>query len=450
MSLAETHPDIAVQWHPDNEKGPEEYTAGSNFKAKWLCPNTCEYGCPHEWETTIASRVSGCGCPYCRKGPKKICIHQSLAFLRLDILKLWCDDNELDPYKISPSTNQRANLLCINCGCKRNNILINLVSHKNNPRLLCKKCGIYKATKSHFTPQFEESLQHKLPILAQQLYHPDPKTIYPGSAKLGTWNCLHECPNCLIQHQWIQLIDKRGCRGQCCSICYGNEVCPCGYILTPCEKEQFRKNWNTWKIECFGVEKVMEWTIRYYKRGSKIEWNLTDDTCKTMFQMDCFYCGQSDALNGIDRLDSSKGYTDENTVSCCSMCNYMKGPTEIIEFIKHVCKILEYDGQSVTYEPKKLQPLCFYKNNAKSRELKFELTKEQFHSLVSTSCHYCGTCQENGNGIDRVDNSKGYTMDNVVSCCSLCNIRIKQEWNWEVVLDHLRKIRTYRIHARTL
>ena len=446
MSLAETHPDIAGQWHPtkNGDLRPCDVKAGSHKKVWWLCPKTCEYGCPHEWEAVVKSRsLTGNRCPYCASTHKSICFHQSLAFLRPDILKLWCDDNVVNPCTITPFSHKHVNFLCFECRSIRKNIEIKSVCLGGSIR--CNECGIKKQSNSRSMPQLKESLEHKLPILAQQLHHPLSNNVYPGSKIYGTWNCLHECPHCHVQHQWFQLIEKRGCRGQCCSICYGNELCPCGYILTPCEKEQFRKNWNIWRIECFGIEKVMEWTIRYYKRGSKIKWTLTDDMCKTMFQTECFYCGQSDILNGIDRIDSSKGYTEENTVSCCSMCNYMKGPTELIEFIKHVCKILEYHGQSVTYTPN----LCIVKwyqyiNGAKTRDHIFELTKEQFHSLVSTSCHYCGTCQENGNGIDRVDNTKGYTIDNVVSCCSLCNNRIKRHWKWEVVLEHLRKIKTYK------
>lgn len=73
-----------------------------------------------------------------------------------------------------------------------------------------------------------------------------------------------------------------------------------------------------------------------------------------------------------------------------------------------------------------------YRNTAKRRRRAFELTFEAFQSLVTKPCHYCGDPGEwrtNGsqqytafvNGIDRVDNSGGYTLDNVVPCCKRCN-----------------------------
>jgi len=71
--------------------------------------------------------------------------------------------------------------------------------------------------------------------------------------------------------------------------------------------------------------------------------------------------------------------------------------------------------------------------NAEERNLEWQLTREQVRYLTKQSCYYCGAepskvshrPQFNGtyvyNGIDRVDNAKGYTVDNVVPCCEHCN-----------------------------
>lgn len=76
-----------------------------------------------------------------------------------------------------------------------------------------------------------------------------------------------------------------------------------------------------------------------------------------------------------------------------------------------------------------------YEWGAVSRGHTFEITKDYFKYLIQQPCYYCGSkpCQEipaakryNGtvlvNGIDRVDNSKGYTNENCVSCCKACNL----------------------------
>jgi hypothetical protein len=79
-----------------------------------------------------------------------------------------------------------------------------------------------------------------------------------------------------------------------------------------------------------------------------------------------------------------------------------------------------------------------YTRIARERGLCFELTMEQFKQITSSRCHYCGAEPTqmiekvkvakhamNGNyiynGIDRVDNEQGYTIDNCVSCCITCN-----------------------------
>lgn len=65
-----------------------------------------------------------------------------------------------------------------------------------------------------------------------------------------------------------------------------------------------------------------------------------------------------------------------------------------------------------------------YKNyHAKKRGLVFELTVNQFDELTKQPCFYCGGyCNSNYHtGLDRVDNSRGYVLDNLVPCCQMCN-----------------------------
>lgn len=71
-----------------------------------------------------------------------------------------------------------------------------------------------------------------------------------------------------------------------------------------------------------------------------------------------------------------------------------------------------------------------YKYNAKKRGYQFCLTLEEFIELISTNCFYCGQKPSNtirgnfstySNGIDRLDNNKGYYVDNCVAACTKCN-----------------------------
>lgn len=73
------------------------------------------------------------------------------------------------------------------------------------------------------------------------------------------------------------------------------------------------------------------------------------------------------------------------------------------------------------------------RNNARKRDYVWHLTDEQVAHLTKQPCYYCGTEPNqvsrskrlNGvyiyNGLDRLDNTRGYTIDNVVPCCFVCN-----------------------------
>jgi hypothetical protein len=90
-----------------------------------------------------------------------------------------------------------------------------------------------------------------------------------------------------------------------------------------------------------------------------------------------------------------------------------------------------------------------YKQNAKNRDLDFNLSFEQFKLLITSSCYYCNTEPSNiyyksyynikYNGVDRKDNKKGYEIDNVVSCCKICNIA-KNNNTYEDFLEWMSKL----------
>jgi hypothetical protein len=81
-----------------------------------------------------------------------------------------------------------------------------------------------------------------------------------------------------------------------------------------------------------------------------------------------------------------------------------------------------------------------YIRNASLRNIHFELSLDYFAEIVSSQCVYCGHYNENEvNGIDRVDSYSGYVLENVVSCCSICNI-MKNDLAQPEFLKHIEKI----------
>ncbi len=87
------------------------------------------------------------------------------------------------------------------------------------------------------------------------------------------------------------------------------------------------------------------------------------------------------------------------------------------------------------------------------RGYSFNLSKDDFKELTLQNCTYCGseplyrinthTTDNHGdyiyNGVDRVDNARGYEVDNCVTCCKLCN-QMKMNLQLEEFKRHINKI----------
>lgn len=60
---------------------------------------------------------------------------------------------------------------------------------------------------------------------------------------------------------------------------------------------------------------------------------------------------------------------------------------------------------------------------AKAKRRKMTITFHQFIKLMAQPCFYeCGRrLRGQGYSLDRLDNKKGYTLNNVVPCCGECN-----------------------------
>ena len=78
------------------------------------------------------------------------------------------------------------------------------------------------------------------------------------------------------------------------------------------------------------------------------------------------------------------------------------------------------------------------KSGAKQRNYSFELTLEQYQDIIEQPCTYCGE-SEKKIGVDRVDNTQGYTVENSAPCCKTCNM-MKSNKTLETFLTHVTKI----------
>lgn len=135
-------------------------------------------------------------------------------------------------------------------------------------------------------------------------------------------------------------------------------ICSCGKTRTICNTKvdrviscgcQNRKPAKKKKP----IEEIIATTIygqyRDNARNKGIDFDLTKDQCSKMFFSDCYYCGSPPArlfrkwrkeengmYNGIDRKDNALGYTQTNTVPCCTKCNYIKNDMHISEFLSWI------------------------------------------------------------------------------------------------------------------
>lgn len=107
------------------------------------------------------------------------------------------------------------------------------------------------------------------------------------------------------------------------------------------------------------------------RRG--IEMVIDKDSAIKIAKQNCFYCGtpparytryienrkaqcgrrqktyypescENDApyIHGLDRVDSSKGYTEENVVPCCGSCNQLKWDRPVKDFYEHLKKVIQH------------------------------------------------------------------------------------------------------------
>lgn len=183
-----------------------------------------------------------------------------------------------------------------------------------------------------------------------------------------------------------------------------------------CESEKL-------KIEFIGFKNEMYEVLKFSKKVGK----------KVYYIVKCNKCG--------GEIEMRKDAIVDNKKVSCTKCkgNGRKPKTDSV--------INVYRG--------------VYIQGATSRSLSWELTDDQFANLIKGNCHYCGESpkpiqylrrynktsqQVSVNGVDRKDSLIGYTIENCVPCCSMCN-RMKMAFSYNDFLNQISKIN--KIHERS-
>jgi hypothetical protein len=180
---------------------------------------------------------------------------------------------------------------------------------------------------------------------------------------------------------------------------------------------------NIW-FQCLDNQDHPPWEAPIYRRTNK-----NNDT-------GCPECGR------IKSREASARYKNKNKFHClsninvdeklgdCSIC----GKTAVIKSGKGQDKYKCASQQRET--SKKLirtihGRFMYSVRKARKKFLEFALTEAEYEQIVLDPCYYCNNelspKVEAGIGLDRLDSNIGYTLKNVVSCCTTCN-KIKGDW----------------------
>lgn len=199
------------------------------------------------------------------------------------------------------------------------------------------------------------------------------------------------------------------------------------------QNEDYKRKRNDWYMDRHSkrreeadnsVEKLAWFNVTYLFANltrRNLTCTLTREEALQLSVIPCHYC-LSVMSGGIDRVSSKHNYTHDNVVSCCSDCNYMKGTLEQADFYRYCMDVKMFFEHSLasTDNEKRAKTVHGFKNYCENiARHDVSINESHYNILLSSSCAYCGLA--NARGIDRVDNSGIYALDNCVSCCKVCN-----------------------------
>lgn len=146
----------------------------------------------------------------------------------------------------------------------------------------------------------------------------------------------------------------------------------------------------------------------------------------------------------VDQLASTLGISSEQVEMWLAEC-----PAALMQ-CREIAKG-NVPGQNMADNTNLSYRYGLYKTGAKQRNIPFEISVQEFHQIVQLDCFYCGSSPAMithrskkydpyvHNGIDRLDSGLGYTWDNSIPCCLVCN-KMKLNYDVEFFLRHLQKI----------
>ena len=190
-------------WEKNNELGfdPLKITSRNGIKVWWKC---CE---GHEWESSVAHRSNGSGCPYC-SGRYAIIGKNDLKSVNPDLAEEWNyeKNGELTPIKFTANSGKK-----VWWKCGKGHEWEAAIAHRNNGSG-CPYCA------NLYVIQGENDLQTVNPSIALEWNYEKndkltPADVLPNSNKKVWWRCSNG-------HEWQAIISNRN-SGKRCPYCVG-------------------------------------------------------------------------------------------------------------------------------------------------------------------------------------------------------------------------------------
>ena len=233
-SLAETHPEVAKQWHPtlNGDLTPNDITKGSVKRIWWKCNK----GDDHEWEASPNNRTnSKTKCPIC--SGTKVALSNCLATTYPKIANEWHPslNGNLTPFDLTSGSSKK---VWWKCNKGDDHEWEATLSNRTRGGDGCPVCSGAKLVLSN-------SLSSVYPEVAEQ-WHPTkngnlkPENIYKGSHKKVWWKC-----NKGDDHEWETSVVLRTFNKTGCPVCSGSKVVLSNSIATTHPK--LAKEWHPTK-----------------------------------------------------------------------------------------------------------------------------------------------------------------------------------------------------------
>mgnify|MGYP000020462219 CR=1 FL=1 len=204
-NLLVKNPLLSTEWHPTKNRDlkPENFTVGSSKKVWWQCSK----GEDHEWQTTIASRSAGTGCPFC-SGQRTSKTNNLLA-KHPEVASEWhpTKNGDLKPEDFTVGSSKKVWWQCPKEDAHEWETRIN---HRSNGGG-CPFCSGQRVSKTN-------NLLAKHPEVASE-WHPTkngdlkPENVSYGAEKTVWWQCAKD-----NEHEWEKKVHRRT-RGSACPFC---------------------------------------------------------------------------------------------------------------------------------------------------------------------------------------------------------------------------------------